>query len=674
MSAIVYCADFETHNQRGCKKTGVWALAMYPITNEDKISYDSDLWVLADEIDDFFEFIGAYNENLDIYFHNIKFDGSFLLDYILKHPDDWRYTENGSRMKKGEYQTLIDETGTFYSITLKYPKHKVRIMDSLKKIPLSIDMIAKSYCKDIHLEKGIIDYERDRTKDYNLADNPDEIKYLQTDVIIACKALKKHLLMGLDQMTIGSDALWSYKEMIYKKSHRRAVKNGYWKSNVNETFRGTFPCLDKLEPLSVDRLNSKTLEIKKEVMDYDSYIRRAYVGGWTYVNTHHKKYNSKLKELTVGSGCVFDVNSEHPYSMHSTLKHSKDRNHLMPFGKPKFGTGFYLDEVKDNKVYIQHCLIRYELKENGIPCIKSLGTSSWNSENQWSESSGEEIEERWFTNVDFDLILDNYNIRYIKFLDYLEFKASEGMFNSYIDYWINEKAQATIEKDAGRRQIAKLMLNNLYGKFGQKRSNNKKEGYLDEKTNSVKFETLKVDELRESCYTAVSVFVCAYSRDLIIRGAMRNLEHFCYADTDSLHLDCDSKEAIGLRVHDTDLGAFKLESEFCKARFLKSKCYIEVGKNDEVLDGFHHGIDTTKDEEMGDEVEDLNITVAGLLKSYAKKNPLGKITKADRKQLFKDCGLTFDNFHRGLIIKEGRNRIKRIDGGVILERGDFQIL
>lgn len=657
MSAIVYCADFETHNQRGCEKTGVWALAMYPITNEDEISYDSDLWLLADDIKDFFEFIGSYNDNLDIYFHNIKFDGSFLLDYILKHPDDWRYTENGRRMKKGEYQTLIDETGTFYSITLKYSKHKVRIMDSLKKIPLSIDMIAKSYCKDIHLEKGIIDYERDRTKDYNLADNPDEIKYLQTDVIIACKALKKHLLMGLDQMTIGSDALWSYKEMIYKKSHSRAKKDGYWKSNVNKKFRLSFPCLDKLEPLNIQRLNQETLEIQEDVMDYDSYIRRAYVGGWTYVNTHHKKYNKKLKELTVGSGCVFDVNSEHPYSMHTTLKHSKDRHHLMPFGIPTFGIGYYLDNIKDKKVYIQHCLIRYDLKENGIPCIKTKGTSSWGSENQWSESS-EDFEERWFTNVDLDLIFDNYNIISIEFLDYLEFGAYEGMFDTYIDYWINEKAQATVEKDAGRRQIAKLMLNNLYGKFGQKRSNNKKQGYLDEKTNSVKFDTLEIDDLRESCYTAVSVFVCAYSRDLIISCAKRNIEHFCYADTDRLYLDCKLEEAIGLRVHDTDLGAFKLESEFSKARFLKSKCYIEVGKNDEVLDGFHHGIDTTKDEEMGDEVERLNITVAGLLKSYAKKNPLGKITKADRKQLFKDCGLTFNNFHRGQIINAGKNRKK----------------
>lgn len=656
--AKVYCADFETHNQRNCKQTGVWALAMYPITNEDEISYDSDLWVLADKIDDFFEFIGNFPDNLDVYFHNIKFDGSFLLDYILKHPEDWRATENGSRMKKGEYQTLIDETGTFYSITLKYAKHKVRIMDSLKKIPLSIDMIAKSYCKDINLEKGIIDYERDRTKDYNLADNPDEIKYLQTDVIIACKALKKHLLMGLDQMTIGSDALWSYKEMIYKKSHRRAKKDGYWKSNVNEKFRMSFPCLDKLEPLNIQTLDERTRHLVSEEMDYDTYIRRAYVGGWTYVNTHHKKYNKKLKELTVGSGCVFDVNSEHPYSMHSTLKHSKDRRHLMPYGEPKFAEGYFQDKIHKDCVYIQHCIIRYKLKENGIPCIKTLGTSSWNSENQWSESSGDEIEERWFTNVDLDLIFDNYDILYIEFIDYLEFEACEGLFDTYIDYWINEKAQATVEKDAGRRQIAKLMLNNLYGKFGQKRSNNKKQGYLDEKSNSVKFKTLEVDELRESCYTAVSVFVCAYSRDLIISCAKRNIEHFCYADTDRLYLDCKPEEAIGLRVHDIDLGAFKLESEFCKARFLKSKCYIVVGKNEEILDGFHHGIDTVKDEEMGDEVEDLNITVAGLLKSYAKKNPLGKITKADRKQLFKDCGLTFDNFHRGQIINAGKNRKK----------------
>lgn len=660
MSADVYCADFETHNHIGCNKTGVWGLAMYPITNEETISYDSDLWVLADSIEDFFDFIREYGTNLDIYFHNIKFDGSFLLDFILKHPESWHLAENPSRMCKGEYTTLIDETGAFYSITLKYSRHKVRIMDSLKKIPLSIDMIAKSYCKDIKLEKGIIDYERDRSTGYSLADNPEELKYLQTDVIIACQALKKHLLMGLTQMTIGSDALWSYKTMLYKSTNPRA-KNPR-KSSINEMFRCWFPCVDNLG----------TLTTNGRVLDYDSYIRRAYVGGWTYVNTHHKNYNHKLKELTVGTGCVFDVNSEHPYSMHSTLKTSQDRVHLMPYGNPEFGTGAYFNNFLTGKLFIQHCIIEYELKESGVPCIRYLSASAFSSENQWSERS-EDPEERWFTNVDLDLIFDNYDIISIEYIDYLEFKGMEGMFDTYIDYWINEKAQATIEKDPGKRQIAKLMLNNLYGKFGQKRSDNKKVGYLDEATNSVKFHTRESLDLRDSCYTAVSVFVCAYSRDLIIRGAMRNLEHFCYADTDSLHLDCEPKDAIGLRVHDTDLGAFKLESEFCKARFLKSKCYIEVDKHEELLDGSHTGIDTVTDKEMHDEVEDLNITVAGLLKSYAKKNPLGQITKADRKQLFKDCGLTFDNFHRGLIIKAGRNSIKRIDGGVILARGDFEI-
>ena len=51
----------------------------------------------------------------------------------------------------------------------------------------------------------------------------------------------------------------------------------------------------------------------------------------------------------------------------------------------------------------------------------------------------------------------------------------------------------------------------------------------------------------------------------------------------------------------------------------------------------------------------------------------GKITREDRKQLFKDLNIDFENFHRGLIIKDGSNKAKRIKGGVILKRGDFEI-
>ena len=43
-----------------------------------------------------------------------------------------------------------------------------------------------------------------------------------------------------------------------------------------------------------------------------------------------------------------------------------------------------------------------------------------------------------------------------------KFKAIKGLFNNYIDYWMNEKINAGKEGNGAKRQIAKLMLNSLY--------------------------------------------------------------------------------------------------------------------------------------------------------------------------------------------------------------------
>lgn len=641
---IRYCADFETHNNKGIEETGVWGWASLPITAEDITDYNSDLWTIGESITDFFEWLSSLESSAEVYFHNLKFDGAFILDYIVKHPEQWQYAED--RPKPGEYTTLIDEFGGFYCIRLGYAKGRtVKIMDSLKKIPISIEQIGKSYCKDINLEKGLIDYEKDRTQCYTLAEHTDEIRYLQTDILIAVRAMRKHLEQGLDRMTIGGDALQSFKLSLYEAKHPASFSRSL--KLIEGEFRKVFPCLDELQPLETFRLNRETLELEHITMDYDDYIRRAYVGGWTYVNQKHPKYNKELDEITVGSGLVYDVNSEHPYSMHTTQKGTQDTKHLMPYGVPTLHKGSYLDRPKPGCVFIQHCLISYELKPNGLPCIKGSGFAS----DLWSTESLQ-AEERWFTNVDLEMVLNNYYCE-IQFIDYLEFRAMEGLFDSYIDKWIKEKAEATIQKDGGKRQVAKLMLNNLYGKFGQNRKTAHKVPRLED--NQVKFDIVNEQgaETRPSCYTAVSVFVCAYSRHLIITGALNNIEHFCYADTDSLHLDTTPDNVKGLRIHDTDLGAFKLESTFKRARFIKPKCYIEDNGDGKTIDG--------------------SITVAGLLRSYVEKNPDGIPTKQNRLDLFRDLGLNFDNFHRGLKITNGSNKMKRIPGGLVLTRGDFEI-
>lgn len=644
MAMKIVC-DFETHNHDGADKTGVWAVCICDLNNIDNI-------MVGDSIDDFFDFCKEANCDIECYYHNLKFDGEFIIYHLLNN--DYEYS-NVKKLKEKEFKTFIDSNGVFYSITFKLEGHTIKIYDSLKKIPLSVDSIANSYLKGVELNKGIIDYTKDRTHDYKLEEHEDEIEYIKSDCQIVALALKQHFDKGMNKMTLSGDAFKNYVDLSFKGNMQH--------------FRRRFPCLDSYKLNTTIQLLHNDEEVE---MTYDDYIRKAYVGGWTYVNTHHKKYDKVKRELSIYSdGCVLDVNSEHPYSMHSTQGDFYDVNgpHLMPMFTPLFFKGKAEDNIEEfqksycrvTPIYIQHLKIDFELKERGIPCIKNKHSSLWIGEDDWLETSNHELYELWVTNVDLDLIFDNYNINDIEYIDCMLFVGAEGLFDIYIDHWINEKVNATKAKDAGRRQIAKLLLNGLGGKFGQRTKSAMKVPKLV--NNQVKYEKVELED-RESYYTAVSVFMCAYSRRTIIKAAMSVYDHFCYADTDSLHLDCPYSEIKSdkIRVDSAKLGYFDLESEFVKARFIKSKCYIECTKNGE-LDGIH-------DEIM------MNIKVAGLLRSYMKRwddREQGKITREDRKQLFKDLNIDFEDFHRGLIIKDGSNKAKRIKGGVILKRGDFEI-
>ena len=89
-------------------------------------------------------------------------------------------------------------------------------------------------------------------------------------------------------------------------------------------------------------------------------------------------------------------------------------------------------------------------------------------------------------------------------------------------------------------------------------------------------------------------------------------------------------------IDDYKLGAWKLESTFKRGKYLRQKCYIELGEDD-----------------------NLNVTVAGLPKR------LGKI-------------ITFDNFHVGFTtehIKVDTKKLiyKHVKGGVMLVDTEFTI-
>lgn len=206
------------------------------------------------------------------YFHNLAFDGSFILDYILKDGYVWVAKNPG----KGQFSTVISNMNKFYSITIVSKEGvKVELRDSLKKIPLPVRDVPKAF--NLESSKGDIDYEMERPVGY--LPSQEEWNYLYRDIFIMAQAMRIILASGMKRLTVGADSLAEFKSLHGKG------------------FERTFPVL------------SKTV---------DDDIRLAYRGGIAMPN---KKWARKR----VGRGIVIDKNSMYPWVM---------RTKLLPYGKP----------------------------------------------------------------------------------------------------------------------------------------------------------------------------------------------------------------------------------------------------------------------------------------------------------------------------------------------------
>lgn len=201
-----YTADFETATWIE-NETWVWAWAVCEIGNEENLQF-------GNTIDTFIDY--CKNErNATFYFHNLKFDGEFIIYWALTH--GFKHVEKKEEIENNTFTTLISDMGQFYTITLYFEKknkkvHKVTFIDSLKIIPFSVEAIAKSF--NLPISKLKIDYKKEREKGHILTD--EERHYIKNDVLIVAKALNVLFSEDLKKMTQGSNALNDFKEILTK--------------------------------------------------------------------------------------------------------------------------------------------------------------------------------------------------------------------------------------------------------------------------------------------------------------------------------------------------------------------------------------------------------------------------------------------------------------------------
>lgn len=571
-----YTADFETTtDENDCR---VWAWGICNISNPNEFHY-------GNSIDGFIDYITGFNSTT-FYFHNLKFDGEFIISWLMSN--DWKWS-NQRRLKNKEFKTLISDMGQFYSITVKLSENtEIQFLDSLKILPFSVDKIAKDF--KLPINKLKIDYHKTRKIGHQLT--REEVEYLKHDCKIIAMALYHTFEQGNTKMTAGANALHAYKNYVNN-----------WKE--------IFPILSK---------------------STHNDILLAYKGGFTYC---HKKDE-------VGKGIVLDVNSLYPYVM---------RTRIFPYGKPIYFEG----EYKKNELYplyIQQIRCQFELKEGYIPTIQLKNNLSFIPV-EYLKSSNDELVVITLTNIDLKIFLEHYDVYNLDYLQGYMFKGMNGMFNDYIDYYMSIKENST----GALRVLAKLMMNSLYGKFATGIDVTGKHPVIDENTGIVGYVKNEKEE-REPIYLPVGVFCTAYAREVTINAAQKCYDRFIYADTDSLHL-LGSKIPEGLEIHDTKLGAWKIENKFDKARFIKPKTYMEV-KEKQTLNYL---------------TDDIKIN------KYALSHRAKQFNKITDYQIIKCCGMpdnikekevTWENFKVGF--KSNHKLMpKHVKGGIVLVNGVFEI-
>lgn len=538
----VFAADFETTTRKDdCR---VWAWAACDTANEKNL-------YLGTRIDEFLSFCEESEDNHVFWFHNLKFDSSFLIDFLFKA--GYKHVSKAKDRNSKTFKVMMNQKGLIYGMEVVFflrgkTVNKATFYDSSKLFPgMKVAKIAEAF--KMPIRKLSIDYTAHDDLPEGAPLTSEEKQYIINDVKIMASALGFFFSQGLDRITLGSCALADYKKIVGKRAYDR------W-----------FPVY----------------------RDIQTDLRQSYRGGYTYLNP-------KFKDRAVGRGVVLDVNSMFP----SCMKYD-----LLPWGTPIYYQGKYeTDEIYP--LYIQMLRCSFVLKKGKLPTVQVKHSGYYGAQNEYLTTSHDEELTLYLNSVDLELFFENYDVTNVEYFHGWKFKGRTGMFTKYIDKWTGLKTKSKEEKNWGMYLISKLFLNALYGKFGTSVELRSKVPYLDG-DGVVRYED-KEPEPQDGGYVAVASFITGHARRRLIHAAQRiqdeyhkgiSKREFIYCDTDSLHIKSDDYSLPEwLEIDKKKLGAWKFESKFKRGKFLRQKCYIE---------------ESTEDVTNSDPEWQMKITVAGM--------------------------------------------------------------
>lgn len=557
----VLVGDFETTVYEGQLSTEVWASAVVELGTEDVKIFHS--------ISETWNYLISLKSNVNIYYHNLKFDGNFWISYfktvlnmqesfISENEEDTQgYFLKDKDMENNTFKYLISDMGQWYCITIKVNNRLIVIKDSLKLMPFSVREIGNAF-KTKHRK---LDMEYTGFRYAGCEITAEEQEYIANDVLVVKEALEIMFNQGHNKMTIGSCCLNEYRKLFNLDAPDDKLYDKY------------FPDLYTME-LDLDKYGSDNI---------GDYIRKSYKGGWCYL--------VKGKERKpVGKGTTADVNSLYPSMMHS------ESGNYYPIGTPTFWSGNFIPDeaLKKRRYFFIRIRTRFYLKSGMLPFVQIKGSILYNGtealttsdyydkktgayykvvKNHWGDNV-DTIQTLTLTMTDYYLLIKHYELVDFEILDGCYFSATIGLFDSYI----NKYKEIKMNSKGAMRTLAKLFLNNLYGKLASSTKSSFKKAYVKE-DGSIGFYNIYEAE-KQGGYIPCGSAITSYARCFTITAAQQNYygvdkAGFIYADTDSIHCDLPPEEIKGIKVDKSAFCCWKLETCWDNATFIRQKTYVE---------------------------------------------------------------------------------------------------
>lgn len=526
----MYVGDFETCD--------AWAPAGEEIPNQrvwlaGLLQLDSKEFKYFSSLDSFMTFVlgRGDNKNREIAFHNLKFDGSYIVPWLLHKG----FTVAEGKPEKGQFSCLIDDRNNWYNITVQVTsKQRVIFWDSLKLFPLPLEYLHTLYdTPSRKIAEGEEFYNEVRLEGHTPTEK--ELNYLYYDLKVLEETLCEHIKL--------------YGIRFKKTQASQAFRN----------FTEAFPHWKKRFPPLED--------------ETDKIIRPAYWGGIARVMPKYQGKNCW------GGVSVYDINSSYPFQL-ATKKLPYGPMLFRLDGKPPDMSKFWVAEVICKFVAKPNCL-------PGIPKRAIREPAIFDTPDKWiSDSRG--IVKIIISCIDYLTIQESYNFEVIRWgwSCHWAWKV-HGEVAAFIHQ--NDKIKVTCRQEAKteknpekKRQLliqanrAKIDSNSFYGKFGEAIE---KVGKLPELVNGEVIYSMGRKEIQSKLarkFLPVAIAVTAWGRKQLVHLANLLGKDFIYCDTDSVHFFTRGMDKLSaVETHPTKLGAWSKDGEFFWGRYLRAKCYME---------------------------------------------------------------------------------------------------